>query len=74
METEQVMGTNTDGSTNQEYCVYCYQKGSFTQPNMTMQEMIDFCIPILVREGFEEEQAKAMVNGTIPTLKRWQTA
>lgn len=74
METEKIMGTNADGSINQEYCVYCYQKGSFAQPNMTMQQMIDFCIPILVREGFPEEQAKAIVNTTIPTLKRWQTA
>lgn len=74
METEQVLGTNADGSQNEEYCVYCYQKGAFTAPNMTMQEMIDFCIPILVKEGFEENAAKAMLNDVIPKLKRWQTA
>lgn len=74
METEQVLGTNADGSLNQDYCVYCYQKGAFLEPNITIQEMVDFCIPILVKEGFEEHAAQTMVQELIPKLKRWQTA
>ena len=29
-------GTNTDGSQNQDYCQYCYQRGKFTESNTTM--------------------------------------
>ena len=29
--TDTNKGTNSDGSLNNEYCSYCYQKGQFTQ-------------------------------------------
>ena len=35
-------GTNSDGSLNNEYCSYCYQKGQFTQ-DFNMSQMIEFC-------------------------------
>ena len=25
--TEEVLGTNADGSKNEEYCMYCYREG-----------------------------------------------
>ena len=42
MEADTDFGTNEDGSRNEDYCCYCYQKGAFTNPSMTMEEMIDF--------------------------------
>jgi hypothetical protein len=36
MESKEIHGTNNDGSNNEEYCIYCYQKGNFTSPNVTM--------------------------------------
>ena len=32
-------GTNADGSKSGEYCSYCYQKGRFTEPDITCQQM-----------------------------------
>ena len=40
--TEDVLGTNADGSKNEEYCVYCYKDGRFLQ-ECTMEEMAEFC-------------------------------
>ena len=37
--TEDVLGTNADGSKNEDYCMYCYKDGKFLQ-DCTMEEMI----------------------------------
>ena len=31
LQAEDQWGMNADGSLNEEYCCYCYQKGAFTQ-------------------------------------------
>ena len=33
-------GTNADGSLNDEYCKDCFQNGEFTEPDITLEEMI----------------------------------
>ncbi|MDY6327688.1 MAG: zinc ribbon domain-containing protein [Bacteroidales bacterium] len=40
--TNEILGTNTDGSQNQEYCIYCYKDGAFNG-SFTMEEMVEFC-------------------------------
>ena len=65
-------GTNADGSKNEDYCSYCYEKGEFTKA-CTLQEMIDMCVPIMVKEdGMKEDEARKMMNELIPTLSFWR--
>lgn len=72
MDQEEVLGTNTDGSLNHDYCKFCYDKGAFLQPNMTLEQMIDFCVPFVVKEdGMSEVAAKEMLQQVMPKLKRW---
>ena len=40
--TDEILGTNADGSKNEDYCIYCYKDGKFLQ-DCTMDEMIAFC-------------------------------
>ena len=40
--TNEMLGTNADGSPNEDYCIYCYKDGKFTH-DMTMEQMIDHC-------------------------------
>ena len=40
MTQEAHFATNADGSRNNDYCCYCYDKGAFKQ-DCTMEEMID---------------------------------
>jgi len=47
MEKPENFGINTDGSTNREYCCYCYKNGKFTEPDITMEEIIDKCMNIM---------------------------
>ena len=72
MTEEAHFGTNADQSKNEEYCCYCYENGAFKQ-DITMEEMMAFCAPILVREGVcpDEETARASMMAYFPKLKRW---
>ena len=40
LESDDVKGTEKDGSKSECYCSYCYQNGGFTQ-DITMDEMIE---------------------------------
>lgn len=65
-------GTEADGSTSGEFCKYCYQGGAYTD-DMTMEAMIEICVSAMaeVFPDMPEEQARAQLAATIPTLKRW---
>ena len=38
----EILGTNADGTKNEEYCSYCYKDGAFTD-DLTMEEMVESC-------------------------------
>ena len=70
--TEELYGTNADGSKNDEYCMYCFKDGEFTS-DMTMDEMMKFCIDKMceVHPEFDKDEASAMMREVFPKLKRW---
>ena len=67
------LGTEADGTENEDYCSYCYKDGKFVG-EMTMDEMIDFCAPMMAQAnpGMTQEQAKAQMHQFFPMLKRWK--
>ena len=69
----QELGTEKDGTPNPDYCTYCYQNGAFTR-DCTMQEMIDFCTPIMAQNhpGMTEADAAERMRNFFPQLKRWK--
>ena len=64
-------GTESDGRPSELYCQYCYQKGQFTQPNMTCEEMVEFCAGKMKEMNLPEETI-AQTKTFIPSLKRWR--
>lgn len=69
----QNLGTNADGANVSEYCVFCFENGDFTNPQQTMQEMIDSSIENMTTDlQMPLDQATNLANSFIPTLKRWQ--
>jgi hypothetical protein len=68
-------GTNADGSKNNDYYAYCYKDGKFTQ-DLTMNAMIDRCVPFMVKanQDMTEEKARKSMQEWFPKLKRWKTA
>ncbi len=75
--TDELLGTNTDGSKNEEYCIYCYKDGAFTS-DCTMDEMIEFCVQFVdevnknIPKPLTKEEYKQMMREFFPTLKRWK--
>ena len=75
--TDELLGTNTDGSKNEEYCIYCYKDGAFTS-DCTMDEMIEFCVQFVdevnknMPKPLTKEEYKQMMREFFPTLKRWK--
>ena len=74
-ETDEMYGTELDGGKSLDYCKYCYDKGAFTDPDCTLEEMIEICTEIMVKDfGFEAEDAKSQCKEGLPTLKRWKVS
>ncbi|HEY8500964.1 MAG TPA: zinc ribbon domain-containing protein [Clostridia bacterium] len=72
-DTDEMYGTNSDGTKNDDYCKYCYMEGKFTT-DISMEEMIEVCVPHMVsaNSGMSEDQARKMMREYFPKLKRWQ--
>ncbi len=67
------LGTNADGTTSDEFCVFCFANGDFTNPNQTLEEMIASSIENMTTDlQMPFEQASELANSFIPTLRRWQ--
>ncbi|MDQ2087323.1 zinc ribbon domain-containing protein [Herbivorax sp. ANBcel31] len=71
-DTDEMYGSNLDGSKNKDYCEYCYMNGKFTS-DISIEEMIEVCIPHVVNEksGMSENEAREMMKELLPKLKRW---
>ena len=75
--TNEILGTNADGSKNEDYCMYCYKDGKFTQ-DCTMDEMIEFCAQFVdvvnknMPKPMTGDEYKDMMRQFFPTLKRWK--
>lgn len=63
-------GTEADGKMSVDYCHLCYQKGTFTQPDITMEEMQVF-VKGKVKEMHIPGFMAGMFTKDIPKLKRW---
>ena len=75
--TEEMKGTNADGTKSEDYCKYCFVDGAFTK-DCTMEEMIDFCAQCVdevnknMPTPMTAEEYKGMMRQFFPTLKRWK--
>ena len=73
MEKPEDYGTNADGSKNEDYCQFCFQNGTFTAPDITLEQMIDMVTGIMINQlKIPEAQAKEITKSFIPQLKRWR--
>ena len=66
-------GTEADGSITDDYCIYCYKDGKFTN-DMTLEETIADSVNYAKDTGMTEDQMLAHAQSVLPTLKRWKKA
>lgn len=66
------LGSNVDGTTNDDYCKYCYSNGDFVD-KVSMEEYIRMCSKYGEQAGMTIEQMYEYCKKLFPTLKRWKT-
>ena len=69
--SDEQLGTNKDGSINNDYCKYCYNNGEFIY-KVTMEEYIEMCSKYGSQAGMTNEEMKVHCQNLFPTLKRWK--
>lgn len=75
--TEEILGTNADGTKNEDYCIYCYKDGAFTG-DFTMEQMVEYCSMFVEQYNKDTGQNlttceyKEVLRQFYPTLKRWK--
>lgn len=67
---DEIMSKEKSGEFNENYCKWCYTEGEYTYNNM--DDLIDLCVPLLVSEGFKEDQARSYMKDLLPKLDYWK--
>lgn len=70
LDDPKLTGTEQDGSSNADYCIYCYSNGKFTNPEITLEEMTAHVIDKMEQLKADEHVIALAVN-SLPHLKRW---
>jgi Putative zinc ribbon domain len=65
-------GTNADGTRSTMYCSHCYQRGRFTLPDLTAEQMQARVKGKLKEFGFPGFLA-GLFTRNIPRLERWKS-
>lgn len=65
------LALEADG-TKSKYCVMCYKDGEFLHPNMTVDEMREFCVQIMKKEIKVPKFIGRILTRDIHKLERWK--
>lgn len=72
IDKDEIIGTNADGSKNNDYCIYCFKDGKFTDNLSTLEEYTEFSLQFAEQVGMTKEEMREHCNKVLPTLKRWK--
>lgn len=67
---DEIVGCDSDGSFNEDYCKWCYADGTYTYSDM--DDLIDVCVKNMVNENFSESQARTYMKDMLPKLDYWK--
>jgi len=67
---DDIIGRESDGSFNEDYCKWCYADGTYTYSNM--DDLIDVCVKNMVNESTDEEQVRSYMKELLPKLDYWK--
>ena len=68
--SDELISKDKDGALNEDYCKWCYADGSYTYSDM--DDLINVCVPMMVKEGFTEDQAREYMKQKLPELDYWK--
>lgn len=69
-------GRDKTGVIRTEYCRYCYDRGVFTEPDLTFEQMIENLAKTIMtsRRNMTIEDAREKAKEQITGLRRWTPA
>ena len=67
---DDIVGRNSDGSLNEDYCKWCFADGTYTYSDM--DDLIEVCVGHMVGPEFSEQQAREYMKNLLPTLDYWK--
>lgn len=70
LEDDGIIGRDSDGTLNEDYCKWCYADGTYTYSNM--DDLINVCVKNMVNENVTEEQARSYMKELLPKLDYWK--
>jgi len=66
-------GTDERGNRVNNYCHFCFQKGEFTNPDITLGQMTEIVVKNMVEElKMSEDDARKITESFLPKLVRWK--
>lgn len=71
MDNPEDRGTEKDGSKSDRYCKFCYQDGKFTDPDLTLDRMIEIATSEMKKQHLPETLITQAVT-MLPQLERWR--
>lgn len=72
LREDKIFSTNSDGTKNSKYCIYCYKQGGFIDGCVSLNEKIQYSIKRAIICGVAEKDAKDMAENILPNLERWK--
>lgn len=69
LNNKEELGTNKDGTINNDYCKYCYKNGEFID-DVSMKEYIEMCSKYRHQAGMTNDEMKKHCQNFFATLKR----
>ena len=71
---EKTCGTEANEDKSKDYCCDCYKSGVFTNPDATMETILDISAKVWADKdpSITPEEAKVRLREKMPTLKRWK--
>ena len=64
-------GSKRNGSPSEKWCKLCYEKGSFTGPDCTLNQMLEIVENAMQQQGINSLM-RWMARKQIPRLERWR--
>lgn len=72
LDHDEVCGADADGALNGRFCKWCYDGGKYVH-DCTMEEMIEECLPNMMKHGWtDENKSRAFLRTQLVTLDRWR--
>ena len=66
-------GTDEAGYRVNDYCRHCFAGGAFTDPAISMDDMLEQCVRVMDQQRImPEPKARDLMTDALPRLKRWR--